>query len=342
MNAAVPATTQSSAAMVSRSRMEQVAIVLLGLGEERASRILNKMSVKEVNQILQVIPRISDVVESELEAIMKSIVMELDDAPLFSDKSRIETVLRQSLGRKRAMELLHSAKGEEYGEVLEKLLLLDPKLITRLIIHEHPQLQAVVLACLDSSKSAQILQNFEEENQIELIDRIASLNAVPTSSLEAIAALLDTLSEEEVGSYSINGVGQLAEVLNHMDVETGDQLLGHLRERNDDLAEQVSSLRFTFDHVLELTSEALRILIEAADSEVLSKALRGLPAERLERIYSSMGKRAAGILRDDLESGAGVRASRVNEARVQLTALARKMGREGKIDLISASEEMVN
>ena len=338
---ATTALTDDKAAAVNRNKMEQAAVVILGLGDKAAASVLRRMSAKNVSQLMQVMPRVNGVVESELEAIMDSLVTECNDAPLFSDKSGINQALRKVMGEKRARDLLQSSQGDQFGEVLEKLLMLNPKLVARLIAHEHPQLQAITLACIEPSKSAYILQSFSEEHQNDLTHRMASLSSVPTSSLEAISGLLDSLSEQEVSTYAINGVGQLAEVLNHMDAESGDELLDNLRGANDDLADKVASLRFTFEHVLELELESLRILCETADNEMLAIALRGVVPEQQEHVYSCMGKRAAALLRDEVESGVNMRASRVNDARVQLTALARKLGREGQIELVSSTEEMV-
>lgn len=333
--------SDDSSAAVNRSKLEQAAIVILGLGDRAAARVLRLMSAKNVSQLMQVMPRVTGVVESELETIMDKLVTESNDAPLFNDKSGIDRALRKVLGEKRARDLLQSSQGDKFGEVLEKLLMLDPKLVARLIANEHPQLQAITLACIEPSKSAHILQRFSEERQNDLTHRMANLSSVPTSSLEAIAGLLDSLTQQEVSTYAINGVGQLAEVLNHMDAESGDDLLDNLRTADDELADQVASLRFTFEHVLELELDSLRVVCEAADNEILSIALRGVVPERQEYVYSCMGKRAAAMLREEVESGVSMRASRVNDARVQLTALARRLAREGQIELVSSADEMV-
>lgn len=327
---------------VTRSATEQAAIVLLGLGEKVATQILRRMPAKAVTQLMSVLPTVDGVVESELDAVMENLLKEAEDAPLFSDKTQMNQVLRKALGQKRASELLQSATGEEGFQVLEKLLMLEPKLIHRLISSEHPQLQAVTLACLDPSKSAAVLDRMSDDEREDLVYRLAGLTAIPTSSLEAVAGLLDGLTAQEVSTYAVNGVGQLAEMLNHMDSDAGDSLLDGLRGMDDGLADQVSSLRFTFDHVLELEVEALRVLVDAADTDVLALALRGVAPNKQEYIYSCLGKRAASMLRDEVESGASVRASRVNEARVQLTALARRLGREGQIELVLSTEEMIN
>lgn len=325
-----------------RSAVERAAVVLLGVGEQNARDILRNMSAKSVSQLMQVMSRVTGVVESELETIMASLLQESDDAPLFNDKSGMNLALKKTLGEKRAGELLQNTPEPEHIRILEKLLLLDPIVIARLIAGEHPQLQAITMACLDPGKSAAVMSRMPEERQFDLTRRLAGLSSVPTSSLDAIGGLLDSLTEREVSSYSIHGVGQLAEMLNHLDTVSGDVLLEKLREDREELAEKVSSLRFTFDHVLELELEALRILMENIDSDIMAMALRGTPQARQEYVYSCLGRRSAAALRDDVESGVSVRVSRVNEARVQVTAMARSLARSGQIELVTSNEEMVS
>lgn len=334
--------TEERMTTTDRSAVEQAAVVLLGVGEQSARDILRKMSAKSVSQLMQVMNRVTGVIESELEIIMASLLKESDDAPLFNDKSGMNLALKKTLGEKRAGELLQNTPEPEHIRILEKLLLLDPLVIARLIAGEHPQLQAITMACLDPGKSAAVMSRMSEERQFDLTRRLASLSSVPTSSLDAIGGLLDSLTEQEVSSYSIHGVGQLAEMLNHLDTESGDVLLDKLREDRDDLAEKVSSLRFTFDHVLELEFEALRILMESVDSDIMALALRGAPQARQEYVYSCLGRRSAAALRDEVESGVSVRVSRVNEARVQVTAMARSLARGGQIELVTSNEEMVS
>ena len=325
-----------------RSGLEKAAIVLLGLGDKSAAKVLQRMPAKSVMQLMQILPKINGVVESELEFIMASLLNETDDAPLFIDKSDMTHAMRRALGEKRASELLQSVKGAEYAEVLEKLMMLEPKVIARILAHEHPQLKTITLACLDPSKSAAVINLLPDEEQTDVIYRLARLSSVPTSSLEAVAGLLNGLNEQEVGTYTVNGVGQLAELLNHVDADSGDQLLSSLRDNDEDLADRVASLRFTFEHVLEMDQEALRVLVENTETETLGIALRGAPQPRKEHVYACLGRRAAAALREEVESGPSVRVSRVNEARAKLTALARRLAREGQIELVTSSEEMVS
>ncbi|MRI33941.1 hypothetical protein EOPP23_13175 [Endozoicomonas sp. OPT23] len=338
MSAAVPVDHQNPA---SRSGLERAAIALLGLGEELAASVLEKMPAERVNELAEILPTIKGVVESELDGVMSSLLAETSRAPMFTDKSGMNRAVQKVLGEKRARELLQTAEGVEYADSLEKLLMLDPKIISRLVGSEHPQLQAVTLACLDPVRSAEVLALMSESVRADVTRRLAALSTVPSSSLEAVAGLIDGLTEQEVSSYSIKGAEQLAEVLNHMDHDVGEALIENLKTADEGLAEQVAALRFTFEHVMELDIASLRVLVEYADDDILAMAMRGLPLARKEQIYACLGKRAAATLKDEVETGEGVRKSRVMAAREQLTETARLLAAEGQIELGGSSDEMV-
>ena len=328
-------------AAISRSGLERAAIALLGLGEELAASVLENMPADRVSELLQVLPTIKSVVESELEGVMSTLLAETSNAPMFTDKTGMNRAMEKVLGEKRARELLQSAEGVDYADSLEKLLMLDPKVIARLIHSEHPQLQAVTLACLDPARSAEVLSLMPDDLQADVTRRLARLSSVPSSSLEAVAGLVDGLTEQDVSSYAIQGAEQLAEVLNHMQLNAGENLLETLKTTDADLADQVAALRFTFDHVMELDIESLRVLVEYADDEVLALAMRGLPAAHKEQVYACLGKRAAATLREEVETGAAVRKSRVMTARDQMTEMARQLAEEGQIELGGSADEMV-
>ena len=60
-----------------------------------------------------------------------------------------------------------------------------------------------------------------------------------------------------------------------------------------------------------------------------------------ERIFANMSKRAADMMRDDLEVKGPVRLSEVEAAQKEVMATARKLADAGQITLSSGGEEFV-
>lgn len=70
-------------------------------------------------------------------------------------------------------------------------------------------------------------------------------------------------------------------------------------------------------------------------------ALKGADVSLQEKIFRNMSKRAAELLRDDLEAKGPVRVSEVEEAQKEVLTVARRLADEGEIVLGGGGEAMV-
>ena len=70
-------------------------------------------------------------------------------------------------------------------------------------------------------------------------------------------------------------------------------------------------------------------------------ALKGAEPAIREKIFNNMSKRAADMMRDDLEVKGPVRLSEVDAAQKEVLAAARKLADAGQINLSSGGEEYV-
>jgi flagellar motor switch protein FliG len=76
-------------------------------------------------------------------------------------------------------------------------------------------------------------------------------------------------------------------------------------------------------------------------SESLATALRGADPAVQEKIFRNMSKRAAEILRDDMEARGPVKLSEVEAAQKEIVGIAQKLAEEGTIVLGAGSGEYV-
>jgi flagellar motor switch protein FliG len=74
---------------------------------------------------------------------------------------------------------------------------------------------------------------------------------------------------------------------------------------------------------------------------VLILALKGADEFLKEKIFANMSKRAAELLRDDLEAKGPVRISEVETAQKEILGIARRMADAGEIQLGGGGEAMI-
>ena len=110
---------------------------------------------------------------------------------------------------------------------------------------------------------------------------------------------------------------------------------------DEDLGVQISDLMFVFDNLKDLDDRGIQVLLREVSSDILILALKGSEEELKEKIFSNMSKRAAELMRDDLEASGPVRVSDVETAQKEILVTARRMADAGEIQLGGSGEAML-
>ena len=99
---------------------------------------------------------------------------------------------------------------------------------------------------------------------------------------------------------------------------------------------------FVFDNLADVDDRGIQALMREVSSDVLVLALKGADEAIKEKVFKNMSKRAAELLRDDLEAKGPVRVSDVETAQKEILTIARRMAEAGEIVLGGkGGEEMV-
>ena len=140
------------------------------------------------------------------------------------------------------------------------------------------------------------------------------------------------MTPEAIAAISRNPrVQHLATTLNQMGSGQLESVLGRLGSRSPTLLEAIRNAMFTFEDLVYADGRGLQDLLAKVDRKVLCYALRTASSEVEEKIFSQMSRRAAELLRDDMEVMGRVRRSEVDEAQRAVTDLARKMMKAGTL-----------
>src|SRR5690625_7628735 len=95
--------------------------------------------------------------------------------------------------------------------------------------------------------------------------------------------------------------------MSHLDGSIESDLMDAIKELDEDMGNQIQDLMFVFDNLKDVDDRGVQMLLREISSEVLIVALKGADAELQDKIFSNMYKRAAELLRDDLEVKGPVR-----------------------------------
>jgi len=226
---------------------------------------------------------------------------------------------------------------------LDTLKWMESRSIADIVRNEHPQIQAIVLAYLDSDQSAEVLGYFPEAVRLDIMMRISALDSVQPGALQELNDILEKQFSGSAGSQTttMGGYKCAAEIMNNLDSNIEGDLMEAIKEVDEDLGNQIQDLMFVFDNLRDVDDRGVQSLLREVSSELLIIALKGADNDLQEKIFANMSKRAAELLRDDLEAKGPVRLSEVEGAQKEILAIARRMADAGEIMLGGSGEQMV-
>lgn len=330
---------------LSLSKVEQAAILLMTLGESDAAEILKHMGPKEVQRIGTAMSQLSNVQQFEVESVLSHFLDEvrtLTGLGMGAD-SYIRNMLVTALGEDKAHGLIDRILLGGNTTGLDTLKWMEPRSVADIIRNEHPQIQAIVMAYLDPDQSAEILAYFPEKVRLDIMMRIAALDTVQPSALQELNDILEKQFSGNAASQTkdMGGFKVAAEIMNNLDSSIEADLMDSIKEVDEDMGSQIQDLMFVFDNLKDVDDRGIQALLREVSSEILIIALKGADDMLQEKIFSNMSKRAAELLRDDLEAKGPVKVSEVEGAQKEILTIARRMADSGEISLGGGGEQML-
>ncbi|WP_028294670.1 flagellar motor switch protein FliG [Oceanobacter kriegii] len=327
------------------TRVERAGILLMSLGEKDAAEILKHMGPKEVQKVGSAMATLQNINQTQVEGVVAEFLEAVSGQTgmgLGSD-DYIRNMLTQALGSDKAGALIDRILLGGNTSGLDSLKWMEPRQVADLIRHEHPQIQAIVVSYLDPDQSAEILSNFDEKVRLDIIMRVASLEAVQPAALKELNDILERQFSGKGGAQTttMGGVKVAANIVNMVDSTLAAELLERITEVDEDLGTQIQDLMFVFDNLVDVDDRGIQALLREVGTDLLVLALKGADPNLQEKIFKNMSKRAAELLRDDLDAKGPVKVSEVEGAQKEILTIARRLADAGEIMLGGGGEAMV-
>nr|WP_294973479.1 flagellar motor switch protein FliG [uncultured Pseudomonas sp.] len=328
------------------SRVDKAAILLLSLGETDAAQVLRHMGPKEVQRVGVAMAQMGNVHRDQVEQVMSEFVEIVGDQTSLGvgSDAYIRKMLNQALGEDKANGLVDRILLGGNTSGLDSLKWMEPRAVADVIRYEHPQIQAIVVAYLDPDQAAEVLGHFDHKVRLDIVLRVSSLNTVQPSALKELNLILEKQFAGNANSTrtTMGGVKRAADIMNFLDSSVEGALMDAIRDVDEDLSGQIEDLMFVFDNLADVDDRGIQALLREVSSDVLVLALKGSDEAIREKIFRNMSKRAAELLRDDLEAKGPVRVSEVESAQKEILTIARRMAESGEIVLGGkGGEEMI-
>lgn len=327
------------------SGIKKAAIFLIAMGPENSARILKHFSDNEIEKLSSEIAN-TTTVDPELKNAVIDEFLQLNSAHNYIATGGIKyarDLLEKAVGPQKANDIIKKLTNNSQIRPFSALRKTDPEQLFNFINKEHPQTIALILSYLEPDKAAVVLNLMPEAMQSEIAKRIAIMDRTSPEIVKEVEAILEKkLSSVVTQDFTVvGGVETLVDILNSVDRGTEKSILEDLEEEDQDLAEEIRKRMFIFDDIITLDDQSIRRVLREVDSKDLAYALKGSNDEVSERIFRNLSKRAAEMLREDIELLGPVRIREVETAQQKIVQIIRRLDETGEIIISRGGEDAI-
>ncbi|EYU65172.1 Flagellar motor switch protein FliG [Leptospira interrogans serovar Manilae] len=322
---------------------QKAAVFLIAVGSEVSSEIFKHLREDEIEQITFEIARLDKITPEDKEKVLVEF-NELMMAQEFISNGGIDFargLLEKALGNQKAIDIINRLTSSLQVRPFDFIRRTDPQHLLNFIQNEHPQTIALILSYLDPQKASNILSNLPHTIQAEVAKRIATMDRVSPDVLREVERVLErklsTLASEDY--TSADGIDSVVEILNLVDRGTEKTIIEALEEEDPELAEEIKKRMFVFEDIVLLDDRAIQKVMREVDNSDLAKALKSVDTEVQEKIFKNMSKRAANLLREDMDFMGPIRIKDVEDAQQKIVNIIRKLEDAGEIVVARAGED---
>ncbi|QTX31670.1 flagellar motor switch protein FliG [Aminithiophilus ramosus] len=322
---------------------EKAAILLVSLGPDVASRIYKELEEPVMELLTLEIANLRKVTPEQKAEVLKE-AQELLMAREFLTQGGVEyarRVLEQALGPERAQEVLRRITASLQVRPFDFMRHTDAQQLLSFIQGEHPQTIALILSYLEADQAAQVIGGLPAGTQAEVARRIAKMDRITPEVLREVERVLERKLSSVLGQdfTMAGGIDAIVEIINRVDRGTERHIMETLEEKDPDLAEEIKRRLFVFEDISGMDDRSLQRVLRDVDMKDLSLALKGATEELRQKFYRNMSKRAAEMLKEDMDFMGPVRVRDVEEAQQKIVNVVRALEDAGEIVIARGGEE---
>lgn len=326
--------------------VKKAAILMIALGPETSSQILKLLPDNLIQKITYEIANIDYVEPYHRERVIEDFV-DMASARQYLLDGGIDyakNLLHKALGSQRAkdvIDVLNQIQQRERPFAIARKA--DPLQLTNLLLNEHPQTIALIMCYLQPDKAALVLSQFPVELQTEIAERIGTINRTSPTVIKRIESIMENKFSSLIDndSETVGGVKTLVEILNSVDRSTERNIISDLEATQPELAEIIKANLFIFEDIVNLDKGSVQRILREVSNEDLVLALKGASEEVGSVVFSNMSKRAADMLKEDIQFMGPVRLSTVEEAQHKIVGIIRRLDEAGEIVIGRGEQDSV-
>lgn len=320
---------------------EKAAALLLAMGKPTASKLLKHFDAADLKEITRSAADLGAVSAPALDRAIEEFASQFSEGTdLNGTVGEVEQLLTGVVPPEQLAEIMADILGNSTQSMWERLSSIPEATMAGYLMKEHPQLAALVVTKLTPSCAAKVIGQLPRDLRNSLMRRMVNLRAVPEPATRLLERVLHDDPALNVGQGSRTDVNaRIAEIINKMEREQMEDVLGSLAEVRPKEAEALRGMLFSFEDVVRLDSKSRMLLFDRVPTERVVLALKGTESEFRDVVLSSLASRARRMVESELANSGPTSLKEVTKARRLISDLVLEMMQRGEIELNSNAED---
>jgi flagellar motor switch protein FliG len=323
-------------ALLSPNGLEKATALLLTLGVDLSSKVLQYLGEGEIEQVLMSLSKAGNVpADSRRQVMQEAYELTVSGAGMKGGGAEYSRqLLSRAVGPRRGAEILERISAHQQLSSFEMLRNANPAQVATLLQDELPQTIALVLSYLEAKVAADILTSFPKDLQIEVVLRLAAMDRVSPQVVQVVEKnLKNKLSGvlNEADFRATGGVSFLVKMMNQVDRGVQKTIFEALDTTDPKLVEEIHSNMFTFDDLVKLDDKTMQRVLRDVPKADLALSLKAAQEKLRELVFRNLSERAAENLREEIEVLGPQLAKNVYTAQRRIVDAVRSLEEAGEI-----------
>jgi flagellar motor switch protein FliG len=333
-----------SDAFLAPSGIEKTTALLLSLGVDLSSKVLQYLGEGEIEQVLLALSKGSNISpETRREVMIEAYEMSQGGIGLSGGGVEYSRqLLARAVGPRRGAEILERISAREQLSSFEMLRNADPSQVATLLQDELPQTIALVLSYLEAKVAADILTSMPKDLQIEVVLRLANMDRVSPQVVQVVEKNLKSKLSgvlNEADFRATGGVSFLVKMMNQVDRGVQKTILDALDTTNPKLVEEIHANMFTFDDLAKFDDKTMQRIQRDVSKSDLALALKAASEKLKDLVFRNLSERARENLKEEIEVLGPQLAKNVYAAQRRIVDAVRSLEETGEIVIAGGGGE---
>ncbi|MDR0764966.1 MAG: flagellar motor switch protein FliG [Synergistaceae bacterium] len=322
---------------------EKAAILMVTLGPDAVAKAYHHIDDTTIELLTMEIANLQKVTADVKLDVLKE-AQEMIMAHEFMTQGGVDyarKLLEQALGADKAQEILRRITASIQVRPFDFVRHADPQQLLNFIQNEHPQTIALILSYLPPEQGALVVGGLPPSMQWDVTRRIAKMDRITPDILREIERVLERKLSTVMGQdfTAAGGIDAVVNLINLVDRGAERNIMEAMEEQDPELAEEIKKRLFMFDNIGAMDDRSLQRILRDVDMKDLGLALKGASEDLREKFFKNMSKRAADMLREEMELMGPVRVRMVEEAQQKVVNVVRSLEEAGEIVVARGGED---